>query len=229
MTGGINRKSFAAALGCIGGVTFSAAIYLYMEKIMKLTGFYNDQSSRLVQLFSEQPLNLKSIVFAMVIIGALGATMDVAMSISSSLEEILSGGSHVTRYTLIKSGFSIGKDIMGTMTNTLILAYIGSSLTTVIIYAASNYPVMQLLNNEEIIVEFLESLVGSMGMLFTIPFTTVVSALFLVGKPQRVPLWTTPEEKAAVVPHVSQKRAGRFSRIPGSGEQGRIDLPNNRE
>ncbi|HBQ45859.1 MAG TPA: YibE/F family protein, partial [Ruminococcaceae bacterium] len=72
-----------------------------------------------------------------------------------------------------------GKDIMGTMANTLILAYIGSSLVMVLIYGASRYPLFQLLNKEEIIIELLQSLVGIMGMLFTIPFTTAASSLLL--------------------------------------------------
>jgi uncharacterized membrane protein len=179
LTGGINRKSMAAAFGCIGGVIFSGSVYMILERTMKLTGFYNDQSSRLVEMFANQPINLRGVVFAMVTIGALGATMDVAMSISSSLEEIRSGRNKTLRYTLVKSGLNIGKDIMGTMMNTLILAYIGSSLVTVIIYAASDYPLLQLLNQEEIIVEFLQSLAGSLGMLLTIPFTTLISALIL--------------------------------------------------
>ncbi|MBW7572096.1 YibE/F family protein [Caproiciproducens faecalis] len=100
LTGGINRKSLAAALGCIGGVVFSGGIYLLFNHTMKLTGFYNDQSSRLMELFSDQSLNLQAVVFAMVTIGALGATMDVAMSIASSLVEIKSNrGRRISKYS----------------------------------------------------------------------------------------------------------------------------------
>ena len=182
LTSGINKKSLAAAIGCTGGVVFSGCIYCIMDKTMKLTGFYNDGSTKLMQLFANQPLNLRALVFAMVTIGALGATMDVAMSISSSLDEISNNGNKASRASIIKSGLNIGKDIMGTMTNTLILAYIGSSLVTVVIYYASNYPLLQLLNKEEIIIEFLQALVGSLGMLLTIPFTTVISAFLLANK-----------------------------------------------
>jgi uncharacterized membrane protein len=185
LTSGINKKSLAAAIGCAGGVVFSGCIYCIMDETMKLTGFYNDESTRLTELFVNQPLNLRAIVFAMVTIGALGATMDVAMSISSSLDEISNSGNKVSRSSIIKSGLNIGKDIMGTMANTLILAYIGSSLVTVVIYSASNYPLLQLLNKEEIIIEFLQSLVGSLGMLLTIPFTTVISAILLTNIPKR--------------------------------------------
>ena len=180
LSGGLNRKSLAAAAGCAGGVVFSGILYQSMETVMKLTGYYNDATSRLLQIFGQGGLNLKAVVFAMVTIGALGSVMDVAMSIASSLFEITSERA-AARHDILKSGFTIGKDIMGTMANTLILAYIGSSLVTVLIYGASKYPLFQLLNKEEIIIELLQSLVGVMGMLFTIPFTTVISSILFTG------------------------------------------------
>jgi uncharacterized membrane protein len=176
LTGGLNRKSFAAAVGCTGGVVFSGVLYRFMETAMKLTGSYNDETSRLIQIFGQNRLNLKGVVFAMVTIGALGSVMDVAMSIASSLDEIRREKT-VTKQGLLRSGLRIGRDIMGTMANTLILAYIGSSLVMVLIYGASRYPLFQLLNQEEIVIELLQSLIGSLGMLFTIPFTAAVAAI----------------------------------------------------
>ena len=192
LSGGLNRKSLAAAVGCAGGVVFSGILCYSMEKIMRLTGYYNDESSRLIQIFGQGQLDLKAVVFAMVTIGALGSVMDVAMSIASSLFEI-AGERVVTRRDLLRSGFTIGRDIMGTMANTLILAYIGSSLVMVLIYGASRYPLFQLLNKEEIIVELLQSLVGVMGMMFTIPFTTAISSLLLTERQE--------EEAARLVAH----------------------------
>lgn len=192
LSGGLNRKSLAAAVGCAGGIVFSGILCYSMEKIMRLTGYYNDESSRLIQIFGQGQLDLKAVVFAMVTIGALGSVMDVAMSIASSLFEI-AGERVVTRRDLLRSGFTIGRDIMGTMANTLILAYIGSSLVMVLIYGASRYPLFQLLNKEEIIVELLQSLVGVMGMMFTIPFTTAISSLLLTERQE--------EEAARLVAH----------------------------
>ena len=123
--------------------------------------------------------------------------MDVAMSIASSLDEIRTERA-VTKYDLIRSGLNIGKDIMGTMANTLILAYIGSSLVMVLIYGVSNYPLFQLLNKEEIIIEMLQSLIGSLGMLFTIPFTTVVSSI----------LFTARKEEAEPLPYGRKQQTG---------------------
>lgn len=162
---------------------------------MKLTGYYNDESSRIIQIFGQGQLNLKAVVFAMVTIGALGSVMDVAMSIASSLYEITNEKA-VTKQGIVKSGLTIGKDIMGTMANTLILAYIGSSLVMVLIYGASKYPLFQLLNKEEIIVELLQSLVGVMGMLFTIPFTTVISSVLFTARKERAAVRLADHKRA---------------------------------
>lgn len=186
LSGGADKKCLSAAIGCTGGVIFSGIIFIIMNKVMKLTGYYNTQSSRIVELFSQNPIDLKGVVFAMITIGALGAVMDVAMSIASSLDEIKNTRGKTTRYSIFKSGLRIGRDIMGTMTNTLILAYIGSNLAGVLIYAASNYPILQLLNEEEIIIEFLQSLAGSLGMLFTIPFTAAVSAALFTREQKKL-------------------------------------------
>lgn len=203
LTGGINAKSLAATVGCSGGVAVSGLLYIFMEKIMKLTGYYNDQTSLIRQSFVQCPLDLKAVVFAMVTVGALGATMDVGMSIASSLDEIQAGDEDYSRYDLIRAGLNIGKDITGTMTNTLILAYIGSSLVMVLIYAAAHYPLLQLINQEEIIIEILQSLIGSFGILFTIPITTVTSACL-----------------ARKHPCGEQRAAGQRSRAPQGGNPG---------
>ena len=196
LSGGTDKKSLSAAIGCTGGVVFSGIIFIIMDKAMKLTGYYNTQSSRIVELFSQSPIDLKGVVFAMITIGALGAVMDVAMSIASSLGEIKNTGRKITKYSIFKSGLRIGRDIMGTMTNTLILAYIGSNLAGVLIYAASNYPILQLLNEEEIIIEFLQSLAGSLGMLFTIPFTAAVSAALFTQDSEKLNIHANSMQKS---------------------------------
>ena len=181
---GISKKSIITALSCTAGVVFSGIVSLYMDRWMKLTGYINEDTYMLSTLFGFD-VNVKAIMFSMITIGALGAIMDVSMSVTSPLCELKETNKGVGAGALMKSGFSIGKDFMGTMTNTLILAYMGSSMIVVLVYAASNYPLLSILNKEEIVFEFLQSLVGSLGILFTIPFTTVLASLLLsTGKNQ---------------------------------------------
>lgn len=175
---GLNKKSMIAALSCILGVVVSGVLTGMMDRWMKLTGYLNDDMYMLgTQLGFE--INVKALIFSMITIGALGAIMDVSMSITSALDELRQNNQKINAGALMKSGINIGRDIMGTMSNTLILAYIGSSLVTVMLYSSANYPLLGLLSKEEIIYEFLQSLVGSLSLLLTIPFTTFIAATLL--------------------------------------------------
>lgn len=182
---GLSKKSIITAFSCAAGVIFSGVLSFFMDKWMKLTGFINDDTYLLSSLFGID-VDVKAIAFSMITIGALGAIMDVAMSVISPLCELKETGKSTSSSELIKMGLSMGKDFMGTMTNTLILAYIGSSLIVVLVYAASDYPLLSILNKEEIIFEFLQSMIGCMGILFTIPFATIVSSFILSGDNNKV-------------------------------------------
>ena len=171
---GYSRKTIATALGCIAGVLVAGVLTLIMNGVLRLTGFVDENAIYLEQLNSH--IDLKAIIFAGILIGAVGAIMDVAIDISSSLTEVASKMEKPDFKEIVKSGFNIGKDIMGTMTNTLILAYIGSSLSTVLLLTASSHSVAYLFNLEMIAVEILQALAGSIGILTTIPLTSVIAA-----------------------------------------------------
>lgn len=171
---GYSKKTITTALGCIGGVLVAGLLTLIMNSVLRLTGFTDENAIYLQQLNAS--MDLKAIIFGGILIGAVGAIMDVSIDIASSLYEVASKLEKPDFKTIIKSGFNIGKDIMGTMTNTLILAYIGSSLSTVLLLTASNHSLVYLLNLEMITVEVLQALAGSIGILTAIPLTSFVAA-----------------------------------------------------
>ncbi|MBQ2848629.1 MAG: YibE/F family protein [Clostridia bacterium] len=173
---GFNVKALCAGIGCVCGVLCSGLIVLIMDKFLNMTGMLEEESVYLIQLYPDNPINLKAIIFAMIIVGAVGAVMDVSMSISSSLYELKTKSHDIPARELMKSGFTIGRDMMGTMANTLVLAYIGSSLTSVLLLVAYNASIEQVVNKEMIIAEILQALAGSMGMLLTLPLTSAVCA-----------------------------------------------------
>lgn len=173
---GANKKSLAAGIGCLVGVLVSGFLTLIMNNILKLTGLVNEESMYLVRINPNHPIDLKAIIFAAILIGAIGAIMDVSMSIAAALAELQEKLEYTPFSLLVKSGISIGRDIMGTMANTLILAYIGSSLSIVLLLVSYNSSLLELLNKEMIVVEILQSLVGSIGILVTIPLTSLVCA-----------------------------------------------------
>jgi len=179
---GVNKKALSAILGCMGGVLLAGLLMYSMDVIMQLTGLVDQEARMLLNLPAGNEIDLRALVFAGVIIGSAGAIMDVAMSIASSLWEIKQVKATADFRGIFKSGIEIGKDIIGTMLNTLILAYIGSSLSLILLIVAYTTSTIELFNSEMIIVEFLRALVGSFGMLLTVPLTAAICA------------WLYPEE-----------------------------------
>lgn len=174
---GFNKKTLCAAAGCLSGVICAGLITVIADRFLNMTGLLEEESIYLYQLNPDNPIDMKGIIFAMIIIGALGAVMDVSMSISSALYELKKKSPHLTSGDIMKSGFTIGGDMMGTMANTLVLAYIGSSLTCVLLLVSYNANLSQVINKEIITAEILQALAGSMGMLMTLPLTSVICAL----------------------------------------------------
>ena len=174
---GFTFKTAASALGCIGGVLVAGVVSYSMEYILKLTGMVEEQSLLLTTITENASFDFRGLIFAEIIIGALGAVMDVSMDIASALEELISKVPELGFRQIIKSGMKVGRDVMGTMANTLILAYAGGSLSTIMLITVSGKDLSLILNGELISVEILKAMAGSIGILFTIPITAIVTAL----------------------------------------------------
>lgn len=172
LVSGLDKKTLCAALGCIGGVLAAAVITLIFSKIMKFTGYTSENSYQLTML--PNPVDLNAIAFSAVIIGAVGAVMDVAMSMSSSLYELSVKVPDITFGSIVSSGFAIGQDMMGTMANTLVLAYVGSSLSTVLLLLTFADSPADIFNREMIAFEVLQASAGSIGIILAIPITAFV-------------------------------------------------------
>jgi len=192
---GPNKKMLAAMLGCLGGVLLAGFLMIAMDLMMDLTGVLDQDTRVLLFLPTENPINLRAIIFAGVILGAVGAIMDVAMTIASSLWEVKEAGGVSDFRGIFKSGLNIGKDILGTMLNTLILAYIGSSLSLILLISVHTTSLAELFNMEMVIVEFLRALVGSFGMLLAIPLTAGICGWLYSSYFHTNLLWLTKEAR----------------------------------
>jgi uncharacterized membrane protein len=181
---GVNRKSLAAVAGCFGGVIAASLLTLFMSYVLNLTGLIDEESQFLLFVPTDTPIDLRAIIFAGIIIGAVGAVMDVAVSISSALSELKAQAPDVSFGNILKSGINIGRDIMGSMTNTLVLAYIGSSLSILLLLVVYADSFLELFNREFVIVELLQALIGSLGILTTMPLTALVCAFLHTRKPK---------------------------------------------
>lgn len=184
IVGGFSKKTVGAILGTSCGILVAGIISVIFGKAMMLSGM-GEESLILSTVENGSRFNFKGLMLSGIIIGALGACMDIGMSISSSIEELKRENPDMTMGRLFKSGMNIGRDAIGTMVNTLILAYVGGSLTIILIYLGFNFKLIEVLNQESISEEILRSMAGSIGLIFTIPFTALVSSA-LMGKRNNV-------------------------------------------
>ena len=173
----IDKKIMTAAIGTFGGVLSAGIIAAIFNNLAKLTGAGEDAIQLSINM-TTITFNFRDLLFAGIIVSALGACMDVGMSIASSLDEIKMKNPDITWQELWKSGMNIGRDVIGTMTNTLILAYVGGSLTLILLFMASNMSLLEILNKETIAEQVISALAGSMGVVFTVPITAIVYAVF---------------------------------------------------
>ena len=173
---GANKKTLCAIVGNLGGLLIAGLLALFISNILNLTGLIDDDSMFLLLVDINAPIDLKAILWAGIVIGSLGAVMDVSMSIASAMNELAENMEVRSFKTMLKSGFNIGQDAIGTMTNTLILAYIGSSLSVVLLLMVNYKDVLLLFNLEMIVFEIIQAIIGSMGILFAIPITSLFAA-----------------------------------------------------
>lgn len=173
---GFSRKTWAAMLGTSFGVAvagFSAALFGLAAGI---SGYNVTEIETLSYVGQHSNLQIGQLLFAGIIISALGAVMDVGMSLASAIQEIHEANPSMGRRQLFASGMRVGRDMMGTMTNTLILAFVGGSLTTLVIYYSYNIGFYQLINSYQIGIEIMQGVAGSLGIVLTVPITSFIAA-----------------------------------------------------
>lgn len=180
---GVNLKTLAASIGCFFGIGFSAILVVITDHFLKLTGVVDEDSIYLLLMNPDQPIDLKGIFFGAIVIGCMGALLDVSMSISAALYEIKANYSANTFTQIVSSGMTIGRDTIGTMANTLILAYIGSSLSIVLLLITYNPSMLDLLNREMVVIEIMQAIIGSLGILLTVPLTSMAAGLLFATGP----------------------------------------------
>lgn len=171
---GFTQKAFSAIAGCLGGLLVSGLLAVVFLYTMRLSGIVDEEAAFLRFISDDYVLDFKGLLFAAIIIGASGATMDVAVSIASSLDELIQKAPDLNSRQLFLSGVHIGRDIMGTMSNTLILAYVGGAIHLILLLYAYLVPFLNIINRETVAAEILIALCGSIGMLSTIPLTALI-------------------------------------------------------
>lgn len=173
---GAHKKTLCAIIGNLGGLAAAGILSYFISNKLNLTGLIDQDSIFLLMINPDNPIDLRAILWSSIVIGSLGAVMDISMSIASAVNELAENIENKSFKVFLRSGLNIGQDSIGTMTNTLVLAYIGSSLSIVLLMVVYHTDILQLMNLEMIVFEILQAIIGSMGILFAIPITSFFSA-----------------------------------------------------
>jgi uncharacterized membrane protein len=177
--GGRDPKTWAAFAGTIGGVVAAGILAGLTIKFMHLTGLSSEESMILKATVLKY-VDFQGILFAGVVLGSLGAVMDVAISIAAAQQEVGRNCPTLSRIELFQSGMAVGRDVMATDANTLILAYAGSSLPLVLLIASQpDLSMLRIFNLDLLVTEFVRALVGSVGLILSIPLTAAAGSFIL--------------------------------------------------
>ncbi|GFZ32303.1 hypothetical protein CSC2_28290 [Clostridium zeae] len=173
---GYSAKTISAILGTILGVAIAAIIALIVGKLAHLTGYSTQDVETLNMISAKFNIKVEGLLLAGILIASLGAVMDLSISIASSIQEIYSSNNKISKKDLFASGMNVGRDMMGTMANTLILAFAGASLNMIIIIYFYNVGYNQLINMDMVNVEIIQGLTGSLAVILTVPIIAFISS-----------------------------------------------------
>lgn len=183
LIGDYDKKTLSAILGTIFGIGLAGLLAFTFGRASRLSAVYQEYGNQILYLTADYQIKVDGLIFVAMLIASLGAIMDVAMSIASSAHELST--MNQSKEKLFKSCINIGRDIMGTMINTLILAFVGSSLNLILMAWGYRMTFTQLINMPALSVEIIQALAGSIGIVFTVPFTAFLS-VFVIEKKRKL-------------------------------------------
>ena len=180
---GFDRRTITATLGSLLGIATTCILGMLFTDLFRIHGAIMPDSESL--LYSGyQDLNLTSIFMSSIFVGASGAMMDLSVDITSAVYEVVQKKPEISWKEAAASGMNVGRAAMGTMTTTLLLAYSGGCVTSLMVYMAQGTPVDHILNYKYVAAEILDTVVGSFGLVTVAPFTALVAGILLTKKKQ---------------------------------------------
>lgn len=180
--GGFSVKTVCAILGTIAGVCISGMMSILFCHITKISGMNVTDIESLIYVQQNTGIRIGELLHAGILIAALGAVMDVSMSVASSVWEIHDKNPQLGSKELFKSGMNVGRDVIGTMSNTLILAFAGGSINTLLFLYAYDYSYHQMMNMYSVGIEVIQGIASSMGVILVVPLVSAAMAFFCAKK-----------------------------------------------
>ncbi|XBX03311.1 YibE/F family protein [Enterocloster clostridioformis] len=182
LIGGAGKKTVCATAGTLAGVVIAGVAAAIFSRLSGITGWNVSDIESLLTLWQTNNIQVGGLLFSGLLISSLGAVMDVAMSISSSMQELCSQNQEISRLELMRAGMRVGRDMMGTDSNTLILAFAGTSLSMLVLDYAYELPYLQIINSNNIGIAVMQGLSGSFGVVLTVPATVLMAAYIYKGE-----------------------------------------------
>lgn len=178
---GFTKKMWVSFIGCFFGVLMAAGLAQLVGGLLAINGLHMEEADVLMRLVNIHEFSLQGegLFISGILIASLGAVMDIAVSVVSAMDEIKANHQEVTWQNLFKSGMNIGRDMMGTMSNTLILAFAGAGLNTIMILYITSFSFNQLINSDFLALEIIRGIAGSLGLILTVPLVAFVQAKVL--------------------------------------------------
>lgn len=176
LVAGANKTAFVACVGSLMGILITICLAFVLLPSFRLHGAIQPFSETLLYSGFEN-LNLTRIFLAAIFIGASGAVLDVAIDVSTAMQEVISKRPDLPRWELIKSGFTVGRNMTSTMVTTLLMAYTSGYMALLMVFMAQGVPPLYLLNTNYVAAEVLKTVVGSLGLVTVAPFTAVVGGI----------------------------------------------------
>lgn len=171
---GFTKKGLAAFFGTVSGLLVTIGIAVFFGNKLGLLGMTLPYASTL--LFSgNMGLNMRHIFYAAIVIGASGAAMDIAMDIAASMAEVKDKKPDINFRELVQSGFNVGREVIGTMTTTLLLAYSGGYISLLMLFMSQNTGFARIINYRMVAAEILRTVTGSIGLVLVAPITAIIA------------------------------------------------------
>lgn len=175
---GLSKQCFLGIGATLIGELVACVLFAVVSSQFHLTGFQTEEAEGLLLIAQNTGLDIRSLLFAGIMISSVGAVMDVSVSILSALREVAVAAQNPTPRMLFHSGMNLGKDMIGTMSNTLIFAFAGGALTTMLVFCSYGIQFHQLLSSDFLAVELAQGLCSTAAVILTVPVAASMGAAF---------------------------------------------------
>ncbi len=183
---GWGPKSVSAMLGTILGVVIAGLVAAAAGSLVHISGLSTEEAETLLLVSSRTHLHVPELLFAGILIASLGAVMDVSISVASAMQEVYLSNREIGAKRLFLSGLNVGRDMMGTMSTTLILAFTGTSLNAIILIYSYNVSYYQLINMNMVGIELIQALSGSLSVILTVPIVAFIASWLVPAMNKRL-------------------------------------------